>query len=284
MEYKKDYFGYVYKWVDSVNGKFYIGSHHGDINDTYIGSGVLFRRAYNKRPEAFTMEVIEYVTSECTVGNHRQCSINSCPVLQAEQKHLDVNNVALNEECYNLKPHASGGGCGHNKGRTKDNDSGMARSAEAKIGKTRENSKSVKYKSDTLRSKNKSNDAGIQARAEARSGETKETSESRKVASDKIKGSRGHSWSGYCYTPQGKFESLSEAAKFYKMSIQGIQYRCNTSTFPDWYVIKPEIFMCQTPLGKFKTLKEARIAHDLSTSGVINRLKANTFPDWKYLK
>lgn len=31
----------------------YIGSHIGDINDGYIGSGKYFINAYNKNPEFF---------------------------------------------------------------------------------------------------------------------------------------------------------------------------------------------------------------------------------------
>ncbi len=49
--------GYVYKWVDSSNEKMYIGSHNGKKKD-YIGSGKLFKRAYDIRPECFTREIL----------------------------------------------------------------------------------------------------------------------------------------------------------------------------------------------------------------------------------
>ena len=50
--------GFVYKWVDTSNGMYYIGCHKGDVNDRYIGSGTYFLKAYNKRPEAFLREVL----------------------------------------------------------------------------------------------------------------------------------------------------------------------------------------------------------------------------------
>jgi hypothetical protein len=52
--------GFVYKWTDSSNGMMYVGSHKGDPTDGYIGSGVHFNRAYNKRPECFSREVIYF--------------------------------------------------------------------------------------------------------------------------------------------------------------------------------------------------------------------------------
>ena len=55
------YFGFIYEWIDSTNGKTYIGSHKGSIEDSYVGSGKLFKRAYDKRPDKFNRKIIEYV-------------------------------------------------------------------------------------------------------------------------------------------------------------------------------------------------------------------------------
>ena len=43
MIFKKDYFGYVYKWTNIKNGKKYIGSHYGSVDDSYTGSGKYFK-------------------------------------------------------------------------------------------------------------------------------------------------------------------------------------------------------------------------------------------------
>ena len=50
--------GIVYKWVDQSNNMYYIGSHQGTADDGYIGSGVHFIRAYSKRPELFSREIM----------------------------------------------------------------------------------------------------------------------------------------------------------------------------------------------------------------------------------
>ena len=49
--------GFVYRWYDSSNGMYYVGSHKGTVDDGYIGSGKRFSRAYSKRPECFTREI-----------------------------------------------------------------------------------------------------------------------------------------------------------------------------------------------------------------------------------
>lgn len=50
--------GFVYRWIDSSNGMYYIGCHKGSVDDGYIGSGTYFLKAYNKRPEKFNREIL----------------------------------------------------------------------------------------------------------------------------------------------------------------------------------------------------------------------------------
>lgn len=40
--------GFVYLWVNRNNGKWYIGSHAGTLDDGYVGSGKVFQRAVKK--------------------------------------------------------------------------------------------------------------------------------------------------------------------------------------------------------------------------------------------
>ena len=78
--------GFVYKWVDTSNGMYYIGCHKGDVNDRYIGSGTYFLKAYNKRPEAFVREVLY-------VGEH---------FAELEEFMLTELNASQDKESYNL--------------------------------------------------------------------------------------------------------------------------------------------------------------------------------------
>jgi group I intron endonuclease len=50
--------GFVYLWRNTENGKMYLGSHKGSIDDKYIGSGTYFKRAYKKNPELFERTII----------------------------------------------------------------------------------------------------------------------------------------------------------------------------------------------------------------------------------
>jgi len=85
--------GFVYRWYDVSNDKFYIGSHKGTTDDGYLGGGVLFRRAYAKRPESFIREIMY------TGVNYREY----------EQTILDYEDAASNEQFYNLVNYAWGG-------------------------------------------------------------------------------------------------------------------------------------------------------------------------------
>jgi len=95
----KTYTGFIYRWLDSSNGKMYIGSHIGNVCDRYKGSGHMFKYAYKKRPECFTRTILEY------------CLVQSSKELRHkfEQKWLD--SIPLNEWetlYYNMNRNASG--------------------------------------------------------------------------------------------------------------------------------------------------------------------------------
>jgi hypothetical protein len=85
--------GFVYLWTNTENGMKYIGSHKGDVNDSYIGSGVYFRRAYNKNPKNFERQIL-YVGED---------------FLDVEDSLLNKYDVANNNDYYNLKNDAIGG-------------------------------------------------------------------------------------------------------------------------------------------------------------------------------
>lgn len=84
--------GFVYRWNDSSNGKYYIGSHCGDINDGYIGSGLYFRKAYDKRPEKFSREIL-YIGKDYD---------------ELEQLILETLDAKNDEKSYNLTNNSRG--------------------------------------------------------------------------------------------------------------------------------------------------------------------------------
>lgn len=93
------YYGFIYEWTNMLNGKKYIGSHAGTIDDGYIGSGKVFQRAIKKHGiENFTRAIIEYVEVE-----DRQY------LLQREKFHLDEVNAYYSADYYNVAKDVIGG-------------------------------------------------------------------------------------------------------------------------------------------------------------------------------
>lgn len=85
--------GFVYRWTDSSNGMYYVGSHKGVDTDRYIGSGKYFKYAYAKRPNAFIRDILY------TGADYQE-------VEDLILKTLDVEN---DDKSYNLKAIGWGG-------------------------------------------------------------------------------------------------------------------------------------------------------------------------------
>lgn len=92
-------FGFIYKWVNLVNGMEYIGSHLGPINDGYTGSGKRFCRAITKYGiENFSRTILETGIFE-----------SKAELFVVEQKWLNLFNAARNPKFYNISAVAGGG-------------------------------------------------------------------------------------------------------------------------------------------------------------------------------
>lgn len=98
---------YVYKWTDWSNGKYYIGVHNGK-DKNYLGSGVIFKKAYSKRPWAFTREIL-------FTGSYEDC-------LSVEEKELTFVDAANNNRYYNLSNSVG------SKGRTQGKEERLRKS------------------------------------------------------------------------------------------------------------------------------------------------------------
>lgn len=123
--YLVDYFGFVYIWRDNLKHKYYIGSHLGPTNDSYIGSNKWLKAAYKKRPESFKRRVLTYLDTD-----YGSSLANLQHLQMIEQKWLDLikdtelaqsqNVVVGSYRYYNMKKIAAGGS---HKGHTKNRKS-----------------------------------------------------------------------------------------------------------------------------------------------------------------
>lgn len=88
---------YVYRTTNKLNGKMYIGSHYGEIDDDYLGSGLLLSRALEKHgKENFLKEVLD-------IQSNKQL------MLERESYWLTKLNCAANPQYYNITNTAGGG-------------------------------------------------------------------------------------------------------------------------------------------------------------------------------
>jgi len=92
-------FGFVYEWTNLINGKKYIGSHIGDLNDGYVGSGKLFLQAVKKYGiENFNRKIL-------TSGEYETRQM----LFEQEQYWIESCNAHADSTFYNISAVAGGG-------------------------------------------------------------------------------------------------------------------------------------------------------------------------------
>jgi hypothetical protein len=138
MKYKIDYYGYVYEWTNVKNGKKYIGSHYGSVDDYYTGSGKAFKPAYNRNPNFFKMNVLEYLVED-----------NKKLLLEKEQMWLNcIHNIRENKNYYNLNNYSLGGSS-HITRKHIEKRSNTLKEKHAKLGLSEAEQVSYKIKIET---------------------------------------------------------------------------------------------------------------------------------------
>ena len=87
---------FIYEWKNKLDGKKYIGSHKGEQDDGYTGSGIQFIRAIEKDGiENFERTIVEVVADEDR--------------FEIEQQYIDNLGAVESDEYYNLTRNCGGG-------------------------------------------------------------------------------------------------------------------------------------------------------------------------------
>ena len=86
---------YIYITTNLINGKYYIGKHKGEMDDKYLGSGIILKQAIEKYGKVnFVKEVIVICSTEEEVNTW-------------EKKIIKEN--LTDPKCYNIAPGGEGG-------------------------------------------------------------------------------------------------------------------------------------------------------------------------------
>lgn len=87
----------IYQTTNKLNGKFYVGKHKtNNLDDGYLGSGLLLGRAINKYgPENFEKKILFFLDSE--------------DEMNAKEKEIVNEEFVAREDTYNLKVGGEGG-------------------------------------------------------------------------------------------------------------------------------------------------------------------------------
>ena len=80
---------YIYLTTNKINGKKYIGQHYGELDDKYLGSGVVFSRALLKYgKENFERKILEITTKD--------------EVNEREKYYINLYNAVFSDDYYNI--------------------------------------------------------------------------------------------------------------------------------------------------------------------------------------
>lgn len=88
---------YIYKTTNLINQKQYIGKHYGELNDSYLGSGKLIKKAIEKYgKENFKKEIL-YIAKDNDEANIK------------EKEFIKIYNAVKDANFYNLHEGGDGG-------------------------------------------------------------------------------------------------------------------------------------------------------------------------------
>ena len=146
---------YIYKITNTINNKFYIGAHKGELNDGYMGSGLKIKQAIKKHGrDNFTKEILCICTNEASmyfmekvfVGpeqvtdkmcyNQKEGGIGGCGCSEETKRKLSVihKGKKISDETKLKMSKAKKGKCPPNKG-LKYSEEIKKKMSSSKIGK-----------------------------------------------------------------------------------------------------------------------------------------------------
>lgn len=88
---------YIYETTNNINNKKYIGKHYGEINDSYLGSGILIKKAIKKYGSNNFTKKILFISKD----EQENC--------EKEKYYIQYYNAIQSEQYYNIASGGQGG-------------------------------------------------------------------------------------------------------------------------------------------------------------------------------
>lgn len=215
---------FIYMTTNRINGKKYIGKHTGELNDDYIGSGLLLKRAVAKHGrENFSREILAIAEDK--------------EALEILEKHyIQKFEAAGNPIFYNLTEGGTGGNTLQSLSpeQLRERSHKISEYFQSLSSEQREKISEQRSKSVSLA---RSNPELEQKRIAA----LKATCKAKPPQRVKEEYKTRSGGNAYCAkkvrTPLGEFECAKHAAEAHQVHLQTVLNRCRNHNFPEWSII-----------------------------------------------
>ena len=215
---------FIYITTNKVNGKKYIGQHTGSLNDEYVGSGELLKRAIKKHgKENFVREILAIAEDK-----------EALDVL--EKYYIEKHNAIANSLFYNLTEggtggdtlkHLSAGQLAERSEKIKQYFQKMPQEEKLKLSNQRSRSVTAARK-----------DPKVEARRIAKLKETCQAKSPDRIKEEYKTRSGGNAYCAkHVKTPLGEFDCAKHAAEAHVINLQTVLNRCRNNNFPDWSIV-----------------------------------------------
>lgn len=104
----KEYYGFIYQWVDASNGFKYIGSHYGTEDDGYVSSNIIMNRVHKRRPNDVTRTILEYIKIDDKKFMYEREQFY-LDMIDDSELYNSINRKNKTYKYYNMKKSAVGG-------------------------------------------------------------------------------------------------------------------------------------------------------------------------------
>jgi hypothetical protein len=209
---------YIYLTENLVNGRMYIGQHSGEIDDGYLGSGVILKKAIEKYGATNFRKLVLATAND-------QDHLNAL-----EKEYVSKYRELYPGKLYNL----TDGGTGGNTCRYLPPDI-VSKTRSGWFAKMSQDEQEAlrKLKSEQMKERRKDPDSEQRRISKLKATLNQKSAEARSADYDNRRGPNAPNRKTV-QTPLGIFSSLTAAAKAHNITVTTVANRCNYAHLEEW--------------------------------------------------